>query len=819
MIEKQFKYLFFTTIALSQLINPSGAFAADNADENNSLGLEEVIVTAQRKEETLQDAAIPISVATSDELSRAGVDTSAALNNVAPSLFVVRGSGANSSYFIRGVGNFTNNGYSDPAIAFNVDGVYVGRPTSTTGAFLDLERVEVLKGPQGTLYGRNATAGAINLLPAKPTLGERDGYFNVGAGNFGKLESTGAFNFDLGESTAARIAATTITDDGFNDDDTSEKDEWATRAQIYHEFNSNLDLRLSVDYAESAGTGPGIVTEGNYTFNPGAGSGELDLPGTYAFNVAPGAASDPFGGIHTQASQDYVRTLVTTPAFTTVSGNTYPSLDNTYLGVTSELNAALGDVSLVVISAYREGNLDTIFNGPGFRAALVDEESEQVSLEARISGEAGIVDWIVGAYYFDERVDGNSTFAQFSINSIQDYVTDSESFAGFVRATVNISESLRLVGGLRYTKDDKTIDAATVNLIELCSTPPPLGAGCFGGPTLPAELTLEQNLAAIPASLLPAGLPSIPGPPVPFGSSGNLLLATPIPNNQSLSESNTSFRIAMEYDLTPENLIYVSFEDGYRSGGFSQSLGRESFEPEFIEAYTLGSKNRFMSDRLQLNAELFYWEYSDQQVSHFGFDVNGNNSFFTENIGESTIKGLDVELLYQASESVLLKSNIQYLDSELDTFEYDVPALSPLPPVTGCNYSPGVDSQARNIWNIDCSGQPGFNSPEWTVNAGIQHEWLLNDFSIITNLDVRYRDERVIGFEYTPHQVEDSVVTSDLNVRFGPNDNVWYVSAYVNNVTDKEVRTLAEVFANASYLSTSRYSPPRTYGIRFGMEF
>src|SRR5690606_25080988 len=148
---------------------PDQSDAGETAEERGGLNI--ITVTAQRREESLQDAAIPINAATGEELSRAGVVDATQLNKVAPALYVPEAGGANVGYFIRGVGNFANNGYTNPAVAFNLDGVYIGRPSSTVASFLDVNRVEILKGPQGTLYGRNATGGAVNVIPNTPRLG------------------------------------------------------------------------------------------------------------------------------------------------------------------------------------------------------------------------------------------------------------------------------------------------------------------------------------------------------------------------------------------------------------------------------------------------------------------------------------------------------------------------------------------------------------------------------------------------------------------------------------------------------------------------
>nr|WP_225883602.1 Plug domain-containing protein [Sphingomonas aliaeris] len=174
------RFMLLTTSMLVGLAGPAWAQSADRnlppagttgetaaVDPVEAQGLTDIIVTAQRRSESLQRAAIPVDVITGDTLANSGVTTSGQLGQIVPSLAVQNNGGANTTFFLRGVGNFTVNGYSDPAIAFNYDGVYLGRPTSTSGVFYDLERVEVLKGPQGTLYGRNATGGAINILPLR----------------------------------------------------------------------------------------------------------------------------------------------------------------------------------------------------------------------------------------------------------------------------------------------------------------------------------------------------------------------------------------------------------------------------------------------------------------------------------------------------------------------------------------------------------------------------------------------------------------------------------------------------------------------------
>lgn len=211
--------LGFSTPAWAQSAetNPAPSGVADEnaaVDSQPAEGLGEIVVTAQRKAESLQKAAIPVDVVSGGTLLNSGVITAGQLGQIVPSLAVQNNDGANVTLFLRGVGNFTVNGYSDPAIAINYDGVYLGRPTSTSGLFYDLERLEVLKGPQGTLYGRNATGGAINVPPARPKPGEFSGFGSVSYANYDALNVQGAVNVSMGEHGALRIAGSLVSRDG-----------------------------------------------------------------------------------------------------------------------------------------------------------------------------------------------------------------------------------------------------------------------------------------------------------------------------------------------------------------------------------------------------------------------------------------------------------------------------------------------------------------------------------------------------------------------------------------------------------------------------
>ena len=815
-------------------------------------GLNEIIVTAQRKPESLQDAAIPINAATGEDLARAGVEDATTLNKVAPALFVTAGGGSNAGYFIRGVGNFTNNGYTNPAVAFNVDGVYIGRPSSTIASFLDVAVVEVLKGPQGTLYGRNATGGAINVIPNKPRPGETSGYVTGSYGNYDAISAGGALNLPIGRDGAIRLAAAVNKHDGYNSDGTFDADDFAFRGQFYAEPTNGFDIRFTVDYSTQKGVGAGTDILGNYNLFPAFGpasAGRLDgpVPG-WIFNPAPPAVAEPYTGLHTPESLAYLGTISAAPLFSPFQGFSYPFRDDEYLGVSSEMNFELGGVDLVVIPAYRRSEIDNQFNGPPFKSAINQDTAEQWSLEARLSGSTGPIDWIVGSFYFDERVEGVNAFNQFGTVTNNAFDSRSDSLAFFGRATFNLSDSLRLVGGIRHTAENRSIDAFATATAGVClEHPAGRPPSCLHVPTLPVGLTLQDVLGGLNPALFPvpgrnpqtAFNPNGPagvgqvfpyGPlnvfaPAQFGP-GALLIITPNTIQKSGGENEITYRAAIEYDLTPDNLLYVSFENGFRAGGFNLARGREEYAPEFIEAFTIGSKNRFFNNRFELNAELFYWKYQDQQLAALGVDVDGNNAFYTRNVGESSIKGIDIDFQFLATESTRLRGGVQYLDAKYDEYSFDQVDLADpgdppnfLRPVTTCDATqqPIDPATGKGSYIVDCSGKQALNSPKWSANAGIEQTIEFGDLKLVATFDGRYRGAREVGFNYIPQSRVDSNLSLDASLTLAELYDKWSLTAFVRNLTDEAVPTGVQL--GSGNIVGANFQPPRTYGVRARFDF
>ena len=371
--------------------------------------LEEVEVTAQRRTESVQRAAVAVSVVTPDELRDAGVTKPQELTGLVPSLQVAASAAPISVYYLRGAGNFTGNALTDSAVAFNVDGVFIGRPHSTAGFFYDLERIEILKGPQGTLYGRNATGGAINVLPRRPDLGAWAGEASAEFGNEDQLRFDGTLNVPLGEGDRAAIRAAVfhVEHDGFMNDGLDNQDDSAARLSFLAEPNDALSIRVVADYFDQGGRG--------------TGSTPIVLGPDNRFGIS---SSESGAFLETQRNAIAGRNFNPMPPT--------QKLDNHYWGVNATLDWATAGGTFSFLPAYRESHLDTVGTALAVNVTTV-EDDEQTSLEARFASNLeGRFSYIVGAYWFDETnaVPLFVPNTQYSL-SIQHYETGVESGAAF----------------------------------------------------------------------------------------------------------------------------------------------------------------------------------------------------------------------------------------------------------------------------------------------------------------------------------------------------------------------------------------------------
>jgi iron complex outermembrane receptor protein len=796
--------------------SPTGA-AVPTASPEQEGGLSEIVVTAQRVEESSQRAPIALDVISPQELVRQNVIRAEDLSRTTTALTATGSTGGPTTvFFVRGVGNATVNAYSDPAISFNYDGVYIGRPSSTSGVFYDLQRVEVLKGPQGTLYGRNATGGAINVIPNRPKLGDTSFEMSAGYGNYNWLTSQVAVNVPLGDKLAARVAGTVSSHDGFINDGTGKQREYAGRIQLYAEPTDRLSLRLAADASHHGGSSISGFYLGKVdpTFGPTGFAGYTFTPTGFS----------PNQGLFDPASQALLASRFVSQvgrAGEVIDG--IPFNDDDYWGVTAELNYETDAGTLTVQPAYREAQLAYQFNGV-FRGAFSAEKDKQTSVEARWAGDFGpALDYLVGGIYFKEDIAATARYDQHTLTPYQNFTTGTESWAGFGKLTFHPTERLSLTAAGRYTSDSKTFNGTSNVYILFCGNPAPPQDFCANLPFIPVLETEQQFIDFYSSRGFPIRFaPLYLAPPIGTGDqSAPFVLKSPIVINSGLKNEKFTYRLAAQYDFTPRNMIYASYETGYHAGGFSFARGVETYKPETIEAFTLGSKNRFLGNTLQVNIEAFWWKYKDQQFSQFGYDLGNPPAtvFLTRNIGNSTIKGVDLDVDLKPTPHTLLSASVQYLDAVYDSFTYFVPNQG-LPPNSTCQFAPAtqtVNGTPLALYRIDCSGKQAFNSPRWSFILNAEQTIPFDDFRVVLQAGTRYRSSSYSTADYLPYLQSRANFVSDASITFSDNDDRGFVSLFVRNIENSR-RQLGGNITTAN-LVTSAVEEPRTYGVRIGGKF
>ncbi|HEX7657169.1 MAG TPA: TonB-dependent receptor, partial [Sphingomonas sp.] len=278
--------------------------------------------------------------------------------------------------------------------------------------------------------------------------------------------------------------------------------------------------------------------------------------------------------------------------------------------------------------------------------------------------------------------------------------------------------------------------------------------------------------------------------------------------------SRVTWKASAEYDVAPHSLLYATVETGYRAGGFQLAEGRPKYNPEFLTAYTIGSKNRFFDNRVELNLEAYLWKYRDQQITYFTVDTSGTLISSTENAGRATIKGIDADLIVKPLARTTLSAELQYLDTNYDNLH--LYTASPRDNIN-CPYTlTGEVSGGAPVKDFNCSGTSLLFSPKWTVNLGIEQEVPLSeDLTLIGSVNSAWRDKQLGGFERLDFERIPAYWNTDLNLtlqagRIG-------VGAFVRNLEGKR-RNLAPQLAPTGQAVTL-FSAPRTYGLRLTADF
>jgi len=754
---------------------PASAFAQEAAAPADQGGddVQDIVVTAQFRQESSQKAAISLDVLSAETLTRAGVSQATDIARIAPGVQISQG-GTALQIYIRGAGDFSTTSYSNSAVAQNYDGVFAARSQYVAGTFFDLERVEVLKGPQGTLYGRNATGGALNIIPVQPKLGEWGGYASAGVQNSDGYSGEAAVNIPIGETVAIRASWQGVWRDGYLSDGTDDDKHQSFRFQLKAEPTDTVTLRFGANYQHLGGKGPGkAVYERTSPVAPGL------------TNVGPIIPGDRWTSIN-DSLNDLISQVTAPPGIYPMNtASSYQDVD--VWGVNAHLDWDLGPATLTVIPAYQRIVVDSD-SYPGLRFTTVNpyngkpSTSDAQTLEVRLGNANDKIKWVLGGYFFNE--DQNS-FNEVRLGRASDTAfiakLNTRAYAVFGEATYSLTPSFRVTGGLRYTNESKDVDAHRYAHTGSLSCP-------VGGS----------------------------GP----GGSCELLTAAGTNVQGTYTANRVNWKAGVEFDVAPDNMLYASVVTGFKSGGQSNA-DIDPYKPEDVTAYTIGSKNRFFGRLIQLNAELFYMDYKNRQENFSQLDRGGAQVSSLFNAGKAVAKGASIDLTVRPTRNDNFRAAVEYTDSEYKDFSYRKYTASNPGATTTCAVSPVSGGNAQvGFWSINCDGFQLPRTPKWSGTVSYSHTFeLASGAEIEFTPDMSFSSARWLSAEFSQNARGSAYELYNASLTYRAPGNKYSVQLFMRNIADKAVYTGTQQYPFIANYNAMDIAPPRTYGARFRVNF
>lgn len=682
-----------SALALSIMLahGPAWAQATDNQ-------LEEIVVTAQHRSQRLQDVPVAVTSLSASTLDQQGVSSTADLAQAVPSLvFTSQLSAANP--YIRGVGSQLFDPVSESPVAVYVDDVYIANPQGNVFSLAGTKQIDVLNGPQGTLFGRNATGGVIQIQTLDPEQALRMDL----SGTYGNYDTTGASAYlsgGLADGVAASISALYENQaKGFGrnlltgtDVNRQARHNISLRSKWLFELSDSTTVRLSADYARLANDSSYQRPRGSVSLLPGA-IPPVGYPGEYNSN----------GGL---------------PNFTRLKTG----------GVSLKIDQDIGSLALTSITAYRELRNSNSLDQDQTSVAALDltwrTKFHNVSQEVRLqNADQGRFNWIVGAFYYNALgayVDLRANGASFI-----DYEQQrSTSFAVFGQATVELVKNLNLTGGIRYTTDKQTLRFPTFTIAD------------------------EQDVKKL------------------------------------------TYRVALDYRFTPDIMGYLSYNTGFKSGGYNLLAPGNAFQPEELDALEFGLKTELFDRSVRLNLGAFFYWYRDQQVSLP--DIGGN---LIKNAAGSRIKGLEASIDYRASSRLKFSGGMSLMDGHYT----DYPGFQAYDP----NGQPlGPPSNIKNRTTVQ--------TPDFVGNISTQYSLPTQIGEFSANLGIQHNG----GFFATPDNrlEQPSYTLVNASLSWLSNDKRVGVKLWGRNLFDDTYYVIQSA-SPAPVADTQIQAPPRTVGV------
>ena len=837
-------------MACSALTTP--AFAQD-AQEDAAATKDDnvIIVTATRRAQDVQDIPLAVTAIAPQQLEAQRVVNIQQIAALAPSFTASQAQLASGSVVlrVRGVGTTSNNIGFESAVGIFIDGAYQARPGVALSEFVDVERVEVLRGPQGTLFGRNTSAGALNITNVRPDVTEFSGFVNAEYGNFDEKSLQGAINVPIVEDTVAlRLTGAYRQRDGFltvvdrtgrEIGDTNDVDQWLVRGQIGWDTESGLRGRIIADYSKSKSSCCGAI-ELYQTPLVGLGAFAAVGLGANGGNGQPFTATD---GIDQAGFEQALDNRI-------VSANFAPVADIDNYGVTGELEFPISDsADLIFIGSYRKyqsfENYDSDFTGLDiFNVDALNLEIDNWTAELRLQGEAveGKLNYMIGGFYSNEQIDQSVSFAlgsDFDRNfgaflgaaagplplqtftgvnptgtrNTNRFQQDAKSYAVFTHNSFEITDGLELTLGARYSWEDKSggFTQTSVNN-QVC----------------PASLAALPTIGGINAALVPAfiGIGCF-GFTAPVNLPQAAALPLPRTFQSSFKDEELIYTVKLGYEISPFVSSYASFTHGYKAGGINLDTtaavggADPTFLSEEVDAYEIGVKAQTPDRSVTVNVAAFLEQFSNFQVLEFT-----GTAFATFNVPKANTRGLEIEALVRPADGLTINLATTILEA---SYPADCAGTQVAPQVVSLcgndlTNAPRIIALAGAMWEkpisddveFFLSGQVRVEDDQRTSTQAI----VPPSAAQITALGV---DAAVAAQPLIVADIQDgkAFVNMRAGLRFA--GGKYALEGWVNNLTDEVVRGVTFNTTLRSTGATNSRSaftlPPRQYGVTLRAKF
>lgn len=767
----RFSSLTFSTALASTLALWAPATRAQDAAVEADVGVGEIVVTAQRRDERVQDVPISITALGSEDLERAGVSDVSRLEQVTPG-FTFGRSGSDARPSIRGVRTETVNATNDPSIGFYLDGVYQSRAQQALIPLVDIARVEVQRGPQGTLYGRNTFGGNVSVITNAPDSDAVAGGGSIRFSSFDTQQYEAYLNVPLGDTLALRVAGVRNRSDGYVKSRYNpaislfDRDEWMGRAALRWAPSDDLEVVLRAAYWDNRGQGGGAYgyRVAGTLVNPATGRRSINgTPVRYNPTVLDGVADIAGVDVGVPVNDDEY-----------VNDWDYVPFERTHEVLTSaQISYTMGDVMLRSITGWekfrtdRSADLDqssVVFPAPGVTAGFAasgfqrnDTNVETLSQEFQLASvETRPLQWIVGLYGLKDRID--ERYSQ-SYTSPTATVADTRavtkldvtSWAAYAQASYFvIPDALRLTGGIRYTYEKKEFGIVNYSF--------PRAGGMVTGTSSSGEPTYKKTI----------------------------------------------WKAGADYFVTPQNMLYVSVSTGFRSGGVNNNTANAaipaSFGPENVTAWEIGSKNRFVGGKVQLNVSAFDYRFKDLQITILN---QATNLSYIQNAGKAHSRGFDVALDLAPTRGLRLSSSATYLEAQFDEY------TRPNDFYTATNGDPRLVNFAGNDIPM---------SPRWKFTGNAYYDAEISGFGTVTPVVSWLHSSSYQTLDYnTVLDRQKAYDKIDLRLMWRSEDGRFGVEGFVENLTDVAVLNRSVLGSNQRIQQS--FQPPRTWGVKLSADF